>query len=280
MALDSKSVVPSHLLSHFIPPPRHAWPHNHFCKTKLRQSIQTTAKKQAEDAAAGALKEIETMDGSFASLFPYKTLTEATTAFSSEDVAKPNELLVKALAATQEAVDTTITRGLTMERYILLTIPKMEDGNNFGVTVQLAALKHMQDDRDKLQKILEDLSKYAATRADAMEKCKLPSSSKAKTTTSSQSNNDTKGGEKPGTTTSTSTNTEEKTTETQNQQTEAAFRQQAVWSVDALYYSKARTGFMTALTAYSTAIDFMDKNQEKISAPKGSESGRGYTSMY
>jgi Proteasome activator pa28 beta subunit len=221
------------------------------------------------------------MDASYQSLFSYKTLSEATSAFSSGDVLVPSDVLVKALAATSEALDSTVTACMTMERYILLTIPKMEDGNNFGVTVQLAALKQMKDDREKLEKLLEELSKYASSRADAMEKCKLSSVSSSKTTTSSTSNADTKGGEKAGSTSSTSTSTEEKTVESANQVAEAAFRQQAVWAVDVLYYSKARTAFMSALTCYVTAVDFLDKNQEKIAAPKGTTGGRAsYSSMY
>ena len=109
------------------------------------------------------------MDGSFQTLFPFKALSEATAQFSSGDVTVPNDVLVKALAASQEAIDQTVNSCLLMERYILLTIPKMEDGNNFGVTVQLAALKQLKDDREKLEKSLDELSKYASSRADAME---------------------------------------------------------------------------------------------------------------
>jgi len=221
------------------------------------------------------------MEESFPTLFPFKNLTEATAGFSNGDVTVPHDILSKALTASLEAVDQTISSSLTMERYILLTIPKMEDGNNFGVTVQLAALKHMKDDREKLDKVLEDLTKYQETRANAMEKCKLPSTNKSKTTSQSTGNAKVKGGEKEGVTSSSDTKTEEKTVESANQLAEAAFRQQAVWSVDALYYSKAKGAFMSALTSFMTAVDFMEKNKEKISAPKGESGGRaGYSSMY
>ncbi|CAB9517070.1 proteasome (prosome, macropain) activator subunit [Seminavis robusta] len=243
-------------------------------------AIQKAAKKQADSITDGAVKTVESMDASYQSLFPFKTLSEATASFSAGDVAKPNEALAKAVSAAQEAVDSTVTACLTMERYILLTIPQMEDGGNFGVTVQLAGLKMVKDDREKLEKMLEDLSKYASSRADALEKLKLPSSSKSKTTTSTTANNETKGGEKPGATSSTGSNTEEKTVETENQLADAPFRQQAVWQVDALYYSKARNAFMSAMTCFMTAADFLDKNKGKIAAPKGSSGGRGFSSMY
>ena len=246
----------------------------------LLQSIQKAAKERAEALTEGAVATIEALDSAYGTLFPFKTLGEATSQFSAGDVLVPNEVLVKALAATQEAVDQTVASCLTMERYILLTIPKMEDGNNFGVTVQLAALKQLKDDRERLEKALEELSKYASTRADAMEKCKLPSSTKTKTTTQSTSSGETKGGEKEGATSSNNKSEEEKTVETAAQTSDAAFRQQAVWSVDALYYSKARNAYMTALTCFMTAADFMDKNKEKIAAPKGAGGRGGYSSMY
>lgn len=220
------------------------------------------------------------MEASFKSLFPFRTLSEASAKFGAGDVAQPNDVLVKALSATLDSLDMIITNTLALERYITLTIPKMEDGNNFGVTVQLAALKQLKDDREKLEKVLEDISKYSQTRADAMEKCKLPSSSKTKTSSQSSSNGENKGGEKEGATSSKENKTEEKTVETANQLMEAPFRQQAVLSVDSLFYSKARNAFMSGLTCFMTAVDFMEKNKEKIAEPKGAQGGRSYTSMY
>ena len=113
-----------------------------------------------------------------------------------------------------------------------------------------------------------------------MEKCKLPASTKTKTSSQSSSNGESKGGEKEGATSSTDNKTEEKTVETANQITEGAFRQQAVLAVDALYYSKARNGYMASMTAFLTACDFMDKNKDKIANPKGSQGGRSFHSMY
>jgi len=51
-------------------------------------------------------------------------------------------------------------------------------------------------------------------------------------------------------------------------------------AVDVLFYSKAKTAMETALTAYTTTIDFLDKNKEKIEKPKGSAGRSGYSSMY
>jgi len=214
------------------------------------------------------------------SLFTFESLSAAGTAFGTGDVSTPNEGLVKALTTTLDSLDLVIGQLMTMERFVMLTIPKMEDGNNFGVTVQLAALKHMKDERELLSKALEELSKYYSCRADAIEKCKLPTTNSTKTSVQCNSSGESKGGEKEGKTTSTETKVEEKTTQVANEVAELAFRKQAIVAVDVLFYSKAKTAMETALTAYTTTIDFLDKNKEKIEKPKGSAGRSGYSSMY
>merc|ERR1712226_1434083 len=72
--------------------------------------------------------------------------------------------------------------------FITLTIPQMEDGNNFGVTVQLALLKQITEAREKNDSAMEDLMKYGGSRAEALEKCKLPSVAVTQTDTVSESN--------------------------------------------------------------------------------------------
>merc|ERR1712226_1823774 len=75
-----------------------------------------------------------------------------------------------------------------VEQYITLTIPQMEDGNNFGVTVQLALLKQITEAREKNDAAMEELMKYSGSRAEALEKCKLPSVAVTQTDTVSESN--------------------------------------------------------------------------------------------
>lgn len=152
--------------------------------------------------------------------------------------------------------------------FVHMSIPKMEDGNNFGVTIQLAAIKHISDWADKLDKAVDELSKYAATRADALEKCKLPSSS------TSESQTETKTGSE------TTTETKKEAKSSTSDSPELAWRQQAVIAVDALYYRKSKALFESALLAAATTLDFCDKNQEKLQKPKGSQGGTGYSSMY
>jgi Proteasome activator pa28 beta subunit len=106
-------------------------------------------------------------------------------ASNDTDLITENAALTKTVAATRDVVDTVLTFLATTSLYIHLSMPKMEDGNNFGVTVQLAALKHMADLTDKLAKGWEETcAKYASARAEALEKCKfLPATSTVTSTT-------------------------------------------------------------------------------------------------
>jgi len=207
-----------------------------------------------------------------------KTYQDAATSASSYE----NEPLSLALATTVDAVYSVECDVATFEKYVTLTLPKMEDGNNFGVTIQLQVLKHLQELKEKLSKGMEELSKYSSSRADALDKCGLPTQTKTSTATESDSAKADTGGEKGDTkTTSKGTSKEEKTTATETKETPGhVYRKKAVIECDVLYFTKARSLFQVALTGYLGILDFMDKNKEKIEKPKGSQGTGGYTGMY
>jgi len=150
------------------------------------------------------------------------------------------------------------------------------------VTVQLAVLKQISDAQEKLAKAVEDVSKYASSRADAVEKCKLPSSSQTQTTMTTKSDSQVEGTE-PKNSHTDSSSTEDKATSTSKSTfAESKLRMDAVIACDVLYYSKVKNLFRTAMTEYVTALDFLEKNAMKVDAPRGSRDGGGsaYSSMY
>ena len=120
----------------------------------------------------------------------------------------------------------------------------MEDGNNFGVTVQLAFLKQLYDLQEIASSKIDELSSYSEKRADALDKLKLPSTSLSVTKSSSQSDTDGKKEVKS------SESTEEK--KTSNDSTGPAFqtRVAALVATDTLYYSKAQRSFQSVMTLY------------------------------
>lgn len=222
------------------------------------------------------------MQGTYATNFPTQPVSSVLKSFQDESMLLQNESCSNAIGAALDAADYVLTTAASMEQYVQLTIPKTEDGGNFGVSIQLGAIKVMHDHSAKIEKVAEELYGYASARADALEKCKFPSKTITKSTTESSSNSTGKNAEK-GDTSSTSQgqSTEQKATETSSEVKEAALRRQAVAAVDARYYSKAKLAFQASISGLLLIADYMDKNKVKIEKPKGDGGSRGYSSsMY
>jgi len=234
---------------------------------------------------------MQSLQQNFVKLFPPNELLSAKRqAFASADggVLLRNPAVEEVVAAALDVAGGSLEHAAIIEQYISLTIPKMEDGNNFGVTVQLALLKQISDFTEKTLKQTEELTKYYAARADAVEKCKyLGTTSTSKSTTTSKSNGTSTGGKddddsgKPKNSSSEETKTEEKRSESNTQTPEGPLRAEAVVTgVDVLYYAKAKTLYSTVVSGYCSVLDFLEKNEEKLGAPKGSAGSRSYHSMY
>jgi hypothetical protein len=256
------------------------------------QTFQEAAKAAATEIVQNkGLQTAKSLQTAFAEQFGvHPNLTAVAAHYSSNNnLTDKNATLSTTLSITVDAVDTVLTQLGCMEQYITLTLPKMEDGNNFGVTVQLTALKHVNDTQDKLVKQLEDLLKYSASRADVLEKCKslVPNESKTIVTTASESQGTSTGPNKetkvqetvPSSDNKTSTATTT-TVSTVVASPELAFRTQAVTDLDILYYSKAKATMQTCMTGYLAALDFLQKNSDKLAAPKGTSGTTAYHSMY
>jgi hypothetical protein len=223
------------------------------------------------------------MQQTYRSYFPAQSITEVSNAFKAdESFLVKNDKCATAVAVTLDAIDYVIQTIASLEKFVQLSIPMVEDGGNFGVSIQLAAIKVLQDQNEKLDKYIEDLMKYTSARADALEKCKLPSSAMTKTSTASSSESagtDREKGEIASN--SKSQSTEEKTIESASTIAESALRKQAVIAVDVRYYQKAKYTFDAVISSLLVVVDFMDKNKMKIEAPRNSGGSRGYSgSMY
>ena len=226
----------------------------------------------------GSVETLDALESAYAENFPYPSLSAASSDFAATlDVkSSTNAKASKAVTITLDAIDAMSQDLQTIETFIQLHIPKMEDGNNFGVTVQLALAKQISDLQELSKKSIEELAGYNGARADAVEKLKLPSTSTSVTKSTSTGTTDGKKEDK------TSEATEEKTT-TNDGPGNSAYdsRVAALVSVDMLYYAKAKRAYQACMTMYVATLDFLDKNKEKLEKPKGSGgSHSGFSSMY
>jgi Proteasome activator pa28 beta subunit len=221
----------------------------------------------------GSVKAVSEMQSLIPQIFPYGKLSDASTSFVGTATSSENPVVSKAVVTTLDAVESLSDTCRTLEYFVQLHIPKIEDGGNFGVGVQLDLLKKLHETQEMLSKNVDELCAYSNARAEALSKVGLPSSSTSVTKSSSATTTDGKKEDK------TSETTEEK--ESSSPATGPAYesRVSAVVAVDAMYYSKARKIFNQCLLSFLSAMDFMDKNKDKLIKPKGS-GGMGHGSMY
>jgi hypothetical protein len=227
-------------------------------------------------------ESVKQLQQTFQQHFPVQSVSAVTSAFSAESLLQQNNTCAASVAATLDAADQVLMAFASLEQYIQLAVPKIEDGGNFGVGVQLAALKLIADQSEKLDKCVEELAKYAGARADALEKCKLPGTTTTKSATATTSESAGKDAEKGDMkSNSKSQATEEKTVESVSTAAETLLRKQAVVAVDVRFYSKAKATFQAIISAFLVVADFTYKNQAKIANPRGDNGSRGYSgSMY
>lgn len=116
------------------------------------------------------LTTLESLSAALASTAPYQGPTALSTAESafvssiSSNVEAPNATVDAIYKTTRDACVMATANIRTLERFIGLHVPQMEDGNNFGVTVQMMMTKFLKEERERCDKVLSESSKYYASR--------------------------------------------------------------------------------------------------------------------
>lgn len=242
-------------------------------------------KKTSADAKAILESGVSTLDALTSSLaaLPYKgndALSQAESSFVATlgegDVEKENEVVDAAYKVTRDALSMGSAHARTLERFVALHVPQMEDGNNFGVTVQLMFSKLLKEEREKCDKCLSETSKYYSSRADAIEKFShLPKSSVTETKSSSKSNasGGKDGDEKKE---SSSSSTEEKISTSDGGKVNL-HRVKALAALDAQMYIDLAGALESMIDGFVVILDNLEKNWDKLENPRGKGYG-GYGS--
>ena len=151
-----------------------------------------------------------------------------------------------------------------------------EDGNNFGVTVQMMMTKLLKEKRESLEKTLAETSKYYSSRADAIDKFShIAKTSKVETTTESTGKST---GGKDGDSNTTSSNTSVETkTSTGNVNKIDTTRVKSLAALDAQMYCDLKFALEGMVDDYLIILDNFEKNMDKLEHPRGKAYG-GYGS--
>lgn len=158
----------------------------------------------------------------------------------------------------------------SLAQWIALSVPIVEDGNNFGCDVQAHVYDTIKKALAVLQGFQESLPSYFSDRAGAMDKV---TSFPSKKTSSSSSKSSSTGGkeDEAGEKTSTSESTESSATEAAICEDHLEF----VAMVDLKWYNKMKAMLMTMTEALAMTGDTVVKNLSKIEDPRGEKGGGG-----
>jgi len=174
-----------------------------------------------------------------------------------EDPHASNESLIQGIQSFNDMVSLCVDNIQILERFISLHVPQMEDGNNFGVTVQLTISKFLDETRENLGKQIEKIPSYYCNRAEALEKLDLPKStvSETKTVTKSQ----TTGGKDGNENKSSETSVKEEKTLSSRECATIYYRRKHLLSLDVQFYRSLRCGLIDCYDSYLTILDNMEK---------------------
>lgn len=171
-----------------------------------------------------------------------------------------------------DEIEFAITSYQTITQWITLLVPRVADGNNFGVEVQLIVIKELKDMIEKLQKVWDTLPDYHSQRATVVEKLNEKLSKEKIVSTIVT---DSKGG-KEGDEQKSVKSTSDKDTTTTNALVDDWLAN--VVSIDVKWYFNLARWLEIVRDAYGTIADRIEKNKDKILLPRGHE--RASYSMY
>jgi len=239
----------------------------------LFKELKAESKSQAIDLVDSSVASVKEMQSIYSELFAHGKLSDASIVFLGCATASTNEPVARAVKTTLDQVSSHSNLLDKLELFITLHVPKIEDGGNFGVGVQLDLVKKLSEMKEASSKATEALLGYESARAEALGKLNLPSSTTSVTKSTSASVTDGEKEEKS------SESTEEKQSITAPSGPAYESRVASVVAVDTLYYYKARGIMSQTIISFIAVMDFIDKNREKLTEPKGKSGGSNF-SMY
>merc|ERR1712038_1922072 len=245
------------------------------------KQIRDSTKAEVESLLTSAPTTISSINKIITSQFSTINTTEIQSQYATALKPNPesnNASLQSAIDAYSDTLSNTISVIQTIERFITLHIPQMEDGNNFGVTVQMTISKALKEVKESLMKKMEFIPTFYNSRADLVDKFGLSKSIISKTKTMTKS--DVKGGKEGDESKESCTEvTEEKTTgSVLDLDSKLKNRFMALVKLDVNCYVSARIGLVECRDSLLMILDNVEKNMDKLTSPKGS-GGYGGNSM-
>lgn len=236
--------------------------------------------KQVETAALALLeslpKRVDDIEKVLTNLAGERMPSRVFAACTERVKASPGHQNVSVTAlhlATADQLEQAISTLRMIAQWIQLNVPKIEDGNNFGVEVQKCVFVHVKEAIAALEKHWESIAEYHNQRTSIVEKVQ-EKVAKEKCTTRTVTAS--KGG-KDGDEDKSVESTVEKETATSSTALPDCLGHLSALDMK-WYFIYVRT-LESIRDQYVVVYDVIEKNKEKVQMPRG-EKNRGGYSMY
>ena len=238
-------------------------------------AMRDAAKAEGERVMGTLPARVAALDALVAELFPIASPSAAHAKFlAGAPGGAANAEVGAALSRVLDEMAAASGELGTVARWISLAVPKVEDGGNWGVEVQHHAHKLIKDVIKKLREEGAEAPKYYAERAGALEKFTGSKDRVTDTTTSKTASTGGKDGD--STVESTASSTKELAKEPMAPLADAVA---SVAAMDTKWYFTAKAWLEDMRDELAVVADTLEKNVEKITAPKGSQGGGGGGAM-
>mmetsp|Transcript_19173 Transcript_19173/g.27974 ORF Transcript_19173/g.27974 Transcript_19173/m.27974 type:complete len:245 (+) Transcript_19173:84-818(+) len=240
------------------------------------KAVKKATTKAVESLISSTPDILASFDSTLSTHFATASPSELETLYESSLKPSPDAIntpLISALSAYKDLLAQSINNIQLLERFIALHIPQMEDGNNFGVTVQMTVAKALKETRESLVKNMGALLSYYSQRADAVDKLALEKKTESETSSTSKTESSVEGENKEGS----SSSTEKKVITVIDKG--YPFRLMHLVALDVSAYFSAKSGLVECFNDYLMVMDNVEKNKEKITSPKGN-GGSNSMGMY
>jgi hypothetical protein len=148
------------------------------------------SKKVALSVLEGGVETVRSLEALLCKYFPPSTPLSKVQSLFEDQLLKDgieggNSSISKAIPEVRDAIALCTANVQSLEAFIMLALPAMEDGGNFGVSIQLEVLKALKETRESWSKLLaEEFVTYYDARASAVEKFGIEKATTSSTTTS------------------------------------------------------------------------------------------------
>ncbi|XP_036195593.1 proteasome activator complex subunit 3 isoform X5 [Myotis myotis] len=148
--------------------------HYHYKVDSFRERITS----EAEDLVANFFpKKLLELDSFLKPTYKKRRLDECEEAFQGTKVfvmpngmLKSNQQLVDIIEKVKPEIRLLIEKCNTVKMWVQLLIPRIEDGNNFGVSIQEETVAELRTVESEAASYLDQISRYYITRAKLVSK--------------------------------------------------------------------------------------------------------------